>query len=108
EEVEVAIPVVIKRRTAGSEARLGAAQPSFLRDSRESSISAVAIARVLAPISDEQVVEAIVVIVSHRDAVGAPCAEQPCFFCDIGKSAVSVILVEAICCCCRRIVLPGP
>ena len=94
EEIEVAVPVVIEKRTTGAPANLRLAQPGLMRDIGKRAISVVTKKNVVSPETAKQVVPPIVVVVADTDA-GLPAgAAQSRFLRDIGKRAIAIVLVQ--------------
>ena len=71
----------------------GSEQARFLRDIGESAVAIVVKQNVLAPVGDEDIVEAVVIVVGDGDAVGPPAARETGFFGHIGEGAVAIVLV---------------
>src|SRR5262249_46343770 len=96
EQVQVAIPVVVDESTSGSPARARFEQARLAGDVGERSIAVVAVQDVLPPIRDEEVLVAVVVIVSNGDRGRPALPRQACLGGDVGESAVAIVLVQAI------------
>jgi hypothetical protein len=69
------VPIVIDKCAAGSETRLGGKQTRFLRHIGEGAVAVVAVQNVLTPVSDEQVFESVVVVITDGHAVRVPGAK---------------------------------
>src|SRR5437870_1750774 len=94
--VELAIAIIVHERASGPEAGMRIQEAGFLSDVGKRAIPVVAIKRVLAPAGDEQIFEAVVVIVSDGDSICIPCPEQTSLRGYIGEGAVAIIFVETI------------
>ena len=71
-------------------------QSRLLRDIGERAVAVVAIEDVLALIGDEQILEAVVVVVADANADAQPTSVRPALCGDVGESAVAIVFVEAI------------
>src|SRR6266446_5053708 len=92
----MSVAVEIHESAAGSPSWLITPKPGRLGHIGESSVAVIAIKRVLPEIAAKNIVKAIIVVVSDADSTGPSKRTQPCFFCDIGKCPVPVILVQSI------------
>src|SRR5256885_9743661 len=92
----MAIAVIVHKAAAGATVVLAAREASGLGHIREGAIAVVAIQNILPKTGAEDIVKAIVVIVSHANAERPANRMQPRFFRNIGKSAISVVLIETI------------
>ena len=81
----MAVAVVIDERAAGAPARAFMQQAGGFGDIGESAIAVVAIEDVLAPIRDEEIFEAVVVVIAYGDAGGPAGSDEPGLSGDIGK-----------------------
>ena len=68
EEIQLAVAIVIDPGAAGSVMRAGMQQARFLGHVGERSVAVVVKQNVLAPAGDEDIVEAVVVVIAHGDA----------------------------------------
>ena len=96
EQVEPAVAVVVDPGAARAPMRPILADAGFLGHIGERAVPVVVVQHVLAPVGDEQVFEAVVVVVADADAVGPAGTNQPGLRRDIGESAVAIVLVEAV------------
>src|SRR6266568_2454106 len=71
-------------------------ETGLFRNVSKCAIAIVAIQTILPEAGAEDVVEAVIVIVGDANAVRPTRHPQARFICDIGESAVAVVLVEAI------------
>src|ERR1035441_5094518 len=69
EQVQVAVAVVIHEGAAGSPSHSWREQTRFLGDIGEGAIPIIAVENVLTPVSDEDVVETIVIVIRDGDTV---------------------------------------
>ena len=63
----MAVPIVIHERAAGAPTHGRREQPGLLSHIRECAVAIIAIENILAPVSDEYVVETVVVIIPDSD-----------------------------------------
>ena len=96
EEVEEAVAIALDEGAAGGVVDAGLEESGFLRDIDEGAVAVVVVETILAIAGDEDVVEAIVVVVADADAHGPDSVAEASFFGDVGKGAVAIIFVEAI------------
>ena len=92
----MSITVVIQESASGSPPWLIAPKPGGFRHIGESSVAVIAIKGVLTEIAAEDIVKPIVVVVPDANSTGPTKRAQPCFFCDVGKCPVTVILIQPI------------
>ena len=92
----MAVAVVVKKAAAGAPALGSARQARLFRHLRKRSVPVVAEERVLSEIGDEQVVEAVVVIVADADGRSPPGLTKAGLIGDVGESAVAVVFIQAI------------
>jgi hypothetical protein len=59
------------------------------------------IERVLAPVSDEDIFEAVVIIVAYRNGTSPPGPFKTGFDGDIGESSIAIVLIQPIGCARR-------
>ncbi len=67
------------------------ATPAFSRDVRECAVSVVVIQNVLAERGDENIVEAVVVVIADANALSPAVMDQTGFCGDVGEGAVAII-----------------
>src|ERR671923_2305853 len=87
----MAVAVVVNEGAAGSPAGRFAGDAGFLADVSERAVSIIVIKNILAVISDEQVVEAVVVVVANADALSPAGTAQPGFIGDVGEGAITIV-----------------
>ncbi len=73
-----------------------AAEAGLRSDIGECAVAIVAVEAVLAEVSDEEIFEAVVVVVAHADADGPSGIDEASLVCDIGEGAVAIVVVEAV------------
>src|ERR1019366_2771674 len=66
-EVQQPVPVVVHKSAAAAESRLGVQQAGLLRHIGESAIAVISIQAILAVITEKEILEAIVVVVSNAN-----------------------------------------
>src|ERR1039458_6509830 len=96
EQVQVAVAVVIHEGAAGSPSHSWREQTRFLGDIGEGAIPIIAVENVLTPVSDEDVVETIVIVIRDGDTVRPTHARETGLRGDIGEGAIPVVLVEPV------------
>ena len=62
----------------------------------ERAVAVIAIQNVLAPVGDEEILEAVIVIVADGDRRRPAGTKQPRFFGDIRECAVAIVFVEPV------------
>ena len=94
EQIQMTVTVVVQETAAGAPARPRSRDAGSFRDVRERAVAVVAVEHVVAPVGDEQIVEAVVVVVA--DATGLPPAGmgQPGLRGDVGERAVAVVVEQ--------------
>src|SRR5271155_372146 len=100
EEIEMPVPIVVKKTTARSPAWLFVPliipKSGSLGDIGKRSISVVAIQPVLPEVSTEDVLESVVVVVADAHAGRPSHGLQPSLLGDIRKSTIAIVLVKAV------------
>jgi hypothetical protein len=96
DQVEFPIAVIIDAGATRFPSALRLNESGPARYVRESSIAVVTIQDVLTPVSDEQVVKAVIVVVADGDAEGPVLAEQSGLFCYVGERTVAVVVIESV------------
>src|SRR5215472_5796905 len=93
-QIEVAVAIVVNPRAARAPAYAILVQAGFLSHIRERAVAIVVKQHAVAPVADEEVVPAVVVVVPHAHA-GQPAAHpQAGLGGYVGKRAIAVILVK--------------
>ena len=95
EKIQPAIAIVIDPGAARAIARSRMDQSGLFRHVRKSTVAVIVEQKVLTPAGDEDVVEAVVIVVAHGNAGSPHATPQPGFRGDIGKRAVAVILIQS-------------
>src|SRR5216684_8249348 len=92
----MSVAVVVEECTSGAPTagRIGHARRTG--HIRERSVTVVAVEDVLAPVGDEQIVEAVIVIVAHTYAASPTRLQQACPLGHIREAAVPVVFEESI------------
>src|ERR1700727_3029551 len=93
EEIEVAIPIVVKETASRSPSRLIVQQPGGFRDVGKRSISIIAIKTVLPEAGAEDILKPVVVVVPDADTGGPAYGTQAGLLGHIRKSTVPIVLV---------------
>src|SRR5947207_15987194 len=96
EKVQVPVAIVVHKAATGAPALLLTPKPGLLGQIRESAIAVIAVENVLPEAGAENIVKAVVVIVTHTNATSPTNRVQPCFFCNVRESAVTIVFVETI------------
>src|SRR5690349_11680067 len=98
----MAVAVVVKEcATCAPSRRPFFPQTGLLGHVCKGAIPIVAKQAILSEVGDEDVVEAVIVVVGDADAIGPTCELQPGRLCDIGEGAVAIIFIKAIGCLWR-------
>src|SRR5262249_22677600 len=71
-----------------------AGDPRFFTDIGESAVAVVVIENIFAKIADEQIIEAVVVVVADADALSPAGVCNTSLECHVGKGAVAIVLEE--------------
>src|SRR3974390_2635587 len=91
------VTVVVDEGTSSSPAsRTLIQQPRLLCYVRESSVPIIAIQAILPEVGAEDIVEAIVVVVAHADAICPASGLQSRLFGDICERSVAIVFVQTI------------
>ncbi len=90
----MAIPVVVHKGAAGPPSGPVAGQAGFLGYVGERPVAVVVIEDVLSVIGNEEVFEAVVVVVAHADTLSPARPGHPCLLGYVGESPVAVVLEE--------------
>ena len=96
EEIEAAVAIVVDPGAARAVAHVVLLQARLRGDVGERAVAVVVIEHVLAAAGDEQIVEAVVVVVADGDRRRPARARQARFRRHVGERAVAVVLVQAI------------
>src|SRR4029077_3108907 len=97
-QIEQPLAIVIDERAARSPADARMEQAGLFGDICKGSVTVVPVQDILAPVGDEQVVEAIIIEIANSDCRGPSRAEQAGLFGHIGKGPVAIVLVHAVRC----------
>src|SRR5258708_330241 len=95
-QIELAIPVVVDPGAARAPTGPVRAQSGFPGYVGKSAVPIVVIEDVLAPVSDEQILKPIVIVVANTNSGRPTCAEQARFRGYVGEGAVPIIFVEPV------------
>ncbi len=94
EEIEQAVAVVVEPDCGRAEGG-AAGKPGGFRDIDERALAGVAKEAILADAGDEQVGEAVVVVIADGDAHAVHFDVEPGGFGDVGERAVAIVVIEA-------------
>src|SRR5439155_15534733 len=94
EQVQLAVLVVIQKRTACAPPHRFVQQPRLLSNVTKSAIPIVSIENILTVIGDKQIVVSVVIIVSHAGPLPPARAKQLGVSSHIRKGSILVIVVE--------------
>ena len=95
--IQVSIAIIIKKSASRPPAHVAfIGQSHLLGNIGKSAVPIVTVENILAVISDEDILESIVVVVPDRYSAGPPRPHQPGLLRNIGERTIPVILVEAI------------
>ena len=73
-------------------------QARLLRHVGEGAVAIIFEQAILAEVSAENIVEAIIVVVTDADSVRPPDSCEPCLLGDVRERAVAIVFVQTICC----------
>ncbi len=111
EKIQPAVAVVIEKRAAGVPAvqargslARGFRDACFLAHVGERAVAVVMVEHAIAPIGDEQVVQAVVIVIADAAALAPASARHAGFDRHVGERAVAIILEQAA----HRSVVLGP
>src|SRR5262245_53680833 len=90
----MAIAVVVDKAAARSPAIRRSGQSGFQGHIREGTVTIVVIKRVSAPIADEQVIEAVVIVITYAAALTPSGARETSLLGDVCERAVAIIVKE--------------
>src|SRR5450631_1672291 len=90
----MSVAVVIEPGATRSPAVLFIVNAGFVSGVGESSVAIVVEQDVVSPEAAEQIVPAVVVVITHADAGLPTGASDAGFFSDVGEGAVAIIFVE--------------
>jgi hypothetical protein len=93
EQVEMAIAIVIEEGAAGTPSGFGVDETRFASDIFKGTVSQIAVELVLPEVSAEEVVVAVVVIVTDADSIGPSNGFESCLLCNIGEGTVAIVLI---------------
>ena len=96
EQVQVPVAIVVDPGAAGAPAALLVEEAGPLGDVAEGAVAVVVVEHVLSPIRDEDVVEAVVVVVADSDGRGPSGPPQARFVGHVGERTVAIVFVEAV------------
>jgi len=94
EEIELAVAIVIDECAAGIPALATGGDAGFFADVGESAVAIVVIENIFAEVGDEEIFEAIVVVVADADTLAPAVATDAGLRGDIGESAITIIFKE--------------
>src|SRR5256884_1821661 len=93
-QIELAVAVVIYESAAGVPALAVAANAGFVGHIRKRAIAVVVIKNIFAEIADEEILEAVVVVVTNADALSPAGVGYASLQSNVGECAVSIIFEE--------------
>src|SRR2546425_10566760 len=96
EEIEAAVAVVVHEGAAGVPALAIACDAGLGADVGEGAIAVVVVETVFAEVGDEEVVEAVVVVIADANALSPAGMNEAGFDGDIGEGGVAIVFEEAI------------
>src|SRR6266478_348515 len=93
EQIELAVAVVVDPSAARAPTGAICSHAGFFGDIRESAVPIVVIENVFAPVGDEQIVKAVVIVIADANSARPAGSKQPRLRGDVGECAVTVVLV---------------
>src|SRR5439155_11683383 len=103
EEIEFAVTIVVDKRAASVPTLAVPAHAGFVGHIGERAIAVIVVKHVLAKIGDEEIFEAVVVVVTNADALSPAGVGYASLQSNVGECAVSIILEKMR----RRLLAPG-
>ncbi len=94
EQVEVAVAVIIQKTASCAPRITVPGNAGLFRHVGECAVAIVVIQDVVSPVSDEQIVVAIVVVVADAASLSPARTSQACFLCDVGERAVTIVVKQ--------------
>src|SRR5208283_2062660 len=92
-KIQVTVAIVVDEGAAAAEAGPLLPQPGPFGDVRKGAIAIVAVEDVVPPTSDEQILEAVIVVVANRNAVSPARVRQARPFSHVCESAIAIVPV---------------
>src|SRR5205814_456719 len=96
EEIETAVAIVVDESAASVPALPGAGDASFFADVGEGAVAVVVVEDVFPEVRDEEIVEAVVIVIADADALSPAGMKQAGFGGDVGESAVAIVFEKMI------------
>ncbi len=94
EEVEITVAVVIEKSAAGAPANFIVVKACLFRDVGEGAVAVVAKQDVVTPEGAEEIIPAVIVVVTDANACLPPSAPDAGFFRNVGECAITIVLVK--------------
>src|SRR5439155_8595542 len=91
EEIEAAVAIVVDESAAGVPALAGAGDAGFFADVGKGAVAVVVVEDVFPEVRDEEIVEAVVIVIADADALSPAGMKQASFGGDVGESAVAIV-----------------
>jgi len=92
----MSVAVVVDKGAAGVPTRAISGDAGFFADVREGAIAVVVVQHVFAEVRNEEIVEAVVVVVADAGSLAPAGMEQAGFGSDVGEGAVAIVLEQMI------------
>src|SRR5229473_3114309 len=92
EEIEVAVAIVVDESAAGVPALASARDARFFADIGEGVVAIVVVEDIFSEVGDEEIVEAVVIVVADADSLSPAGMKQAGFGSDVSESTVAVVL----------------
>ena len=96
EQIELAIAIVVDESAAGAPASSRARDSGLFTHIGEGAVPIVVVQNILAEVSDEQIVVAVVIVVADADALAPAGVLEPSLERDVGESAVAIVLEQVV------------
>jgi hypothetical protein len=96
EKIELAVAIVIDKGTAGIPALTVGGNAGLGGNIGERAVVIVVVEDVFAEVGNEEIVEAVVVVVADADGLSPAGMNQASLYGDVGEGAVAIIFVQAI------------
>src|SRR5579872_6262104 len=95
-QIEQAVAIVIDPRASGAPVGPVAADPGLPGDIGKGAVAVIVVQHVLAPVGDEQVFEAVIIVVADTHAAGPAGTQQTGLLRYIGERPIAIVLVQAV------------
>src|SRR5258707_731724 len=92
----MAVAIVVDESTAGVPTLAAPGDAGFFADVAERTVAVVVVENIFSKVGNEEVVEAVVIVVADADALSPAGMKKAGFGGNVGESAVAIVLEEMI------------